>query len=58
MKALCVIVTGLGVVLSFFTFLFFTLEDQTPYADPVPMWPIFLGVAMIILGLVCYTRRS
>jgi hypothetical protein len=50
--------TGLGLVLAFFTFLFFTLEDQTPYADPVPMWPIFLGIAMIILGLTCYSRKS
>jgi hypothetical protein len=58
MKALCVIITGLGVLLSTGTFLFFTLEDQTPYADPVPMWPMFLGVVMIILGLVCYTKRS
>ena len=57
MKALCVILTGVGLILSFFTFLFFTLEDQTPYADPVPMWPIFLGVAMVILGLTCYSRR-
>jgi hypothetical protein len=58
MKALCIILTGLGVVLASFTFLFFTLEDQTPYADPVPMWPIFLGVAMVILGLICYTRKT
>ena len=58
MKAMCVILTGLGVVLASFTFLFFTLEDQTPYADPVPIWPIFLGVAMTILGLICYTRKS
>ena len=55
---MCVILTGLGVVLASFTFLFFTLEDQTPYADPVPIWPIFLGVAMTILGLICYTRKS
>ena len=58
MKVLCIIVTGLGVILTFFTFLFFTLEDQTPYADPVPMWPIFLGIALIILGLTCYSRKS
>ena len=58
MKALCIIFTGLGVALSFFTFLFFTLEDQRPYADPVPLWPMFLGVVMIILGLVCYSRKS
>ncbi len=58
MNALGVILTGLGVVLSCFTFLFFTLEDQTPYADPVPIWPIFLGVAMVILGLICCTRKS
>ena len=58
MKALCIILTGLGVALSSSTFLFFTLEDQTPYADPVPLWPMFLGVVMIILGLVCYSRKS
>ena len=58
MKVLCIVFTGLGVALFSFTFLFFTLEDQTPYADPVPMWPMFLGVVMIILGLVCYTRKS
>ena len=58
MKALCIIFTGLGLALSFFTFLFFTLEDQTPYADRVPMWPIFLGVVMVLLGLICYTKKT
>jgi len=58
MKALGIILTGAGLVLFFFTFLFFTLEDQTPYADPIPMWPIFLGVVMTILGLICYTKKS
>ncbi len=58
MKVLCIIIMGLGVALFSFTFLFFTLEDQTPYADPVPMWPMFLGVVMIVLGLVGYSRKS
>ena len=58
MKAFGIILTGAGLVLFFFTFLFFTLEDQTPYADPIPMWPIFLGVVMTILGLICYTKKS
>ena len=58
MKVLCIILTGLGTALFFFTFLFFTLEDQTPYADPVPLWPMFLGLIMAFLGLVCYSRKS
>ncbi len=56
MKAFGIILTGFGVILSFFTFLFYTLEDYTPYADPVPLWPIFLGVAMGLIGLVCLKK--
>ena len=58
MKAFGVVLTGFGLILAFFTFLFFTLEDYTPYADPVPLWPVFLGVAMVIVGLVCMKKTS
>ena len=57
MKAFGIILTGFGLILSSFTFLFFTLEDYSPYADPVPLWPIFLGFVMVFLGLVCLKKR-
>ncbi len=56
MKAFGFILTGIGLLLSFFTFLFFTLEDYTPYADPVPLWPMFLGAALTIVGIVCLKK--
>ena len=56
MKVFGVILTGIGLILTFFAFLFFTLEDYTPYADPVPLWIIFLGVAMVIVGAVCLKK--
>ena len=56
MKALGIIITGLGVTLSSFTFLFYTLEDYTPYDDPIPLWPMFLGVAVALIGLACLKK--
>lgn len=58
MKVFGFILTGIGLILSFFTFLFFTLEDYTPYDDPVPIWPMLLGVAMIIIGVVCLKKTQ
>jgi hypothetical protein len=57
MKIFGYILTGIGLILFFFTFLFYTLEDYTPYADPVPLWPIFLGVAMVIVGTIFLKKR-
>ena len=56
MKIFGAILTGVGLILSCFTLLFFTLEDYTPYADPVPLWPVFLGVALLVAGLICSTK--
>ena len=56
MKFLGIILTGIGLILSCFTFFLFTLEDYTPYADPIPLWPLFLGVILLMAGLICSTK--
>ena len=59
MKALGIILTGFGVILSFFTFLFYTLEDYTPYADPVPsVGPYSWAWQWALSGLVCLKKVS
>jgi protein-S-isoprenylcysteine O-methyltransferase Ste14 len=58
MKAFGIILAGVGLILFFFTFLFFTVEDYHPYDDPVPLWPVFAGVAMVIVGLALYKYKK
>ena len=58
MKTFGIILAGIGLILFFFTFLFFTVEDYYPYDDPVPLWPVFLGVAMVIVGLALFKKKS
>ena len=56
MKAIGIILTGLGIAEAFFAFLFFMLEDYS--GSKVSMLYIFLGIAVAFLGLICLTREE
>jgi len=56
MKAVGIVLTGLGIAEAFFAFLLFVLEEYS--RSQVSILYIFPGIAVALLGVICLTRET
>lgn len=56
MKSFSILLSGAGVLLFFFSFLFWMLEDYQ--GEQASMWPIFLGLALVGAGIVLFIKSN
>ncbi len=48
----------IGFLIVLFTSIFFFLEDYSYSLNKIPVWPVFLGMAIIVIGVLVLKSKA